>query len=123
MSRLLLDTARAPSLLQGAPLSGASPVYVAKLLAAFEKEFEQATRQFAAQPSSFVPQPLVEPLSDRELQIVNLLAEQRSNAEIAQTLMVSANTVKTHLRHIYEKLGVHDRRTAVVRARDLNLIS
>ena len=110
-------------LLQDALASGVSPVYVARLLAAFDAEFEPAFVQPTTQPPSFVPQPLIEPLSDRELQIVTLLAERRSNAEIAQEITVSVNTVKTHLRHIYEKLGVHDRRTAVARARDLNLIS
>ncbi len=66
--------------------------------------------------------PLIEPLSERELEIVSLLARRYTNAEIAQTLTVSVNTVKTHLRHIYEKLGVHDRREAVARARKFNLV-
>ncbi|UCG25892.1 MAG: hypothetical protein JSW55_07870, partial [Chloroflexota bacterium] len=65
---------------------------------------------------------LVEPLSERELEILRLLAQRHSNAEIAQALVVSPNTVKTHLRHIYEKLGVHDRWSAVARAHEIKIL-
>jgi LuxR family maltose regulon positive regulatory protein len=65
---------------------------------------------------------LVDPLSERQLEILRLLERRMTNAEIAQTLVLSPNTVKTHLRHIYEKLGVHDRRQAVSRARELGLL-
>jgi LuxR family maltose regulon positive regulatory protein len=81
---------------------------------------------FSAEQSTYQPtpalQPLVEPLSERELEILKLLAERQTNAEIAWAITVSVNTVKTHLRHIYEKLGVHDRRTAVIKANELNLL-
>jgi len=65
---------------------------------------------------------LADPLSDRELEILQMLREQYTNAEIAQELVLSVNTVKTHIKHIYEKLGVHNRKTAVSRARFLHLL-
>jgi LuxR family transcriptional regulator, maltose regulon positive regulatory protein len=76
----------------------------------------------AALDPTAVPAMLADPLSERQLEILRLLDQQMTNAEIAQALYLSPNTVKTHLRHIYEKLGVHDRRQAVARARVLRLI-
>ena len=66
--------------------------------------------------------PLVEPLSPRELDVLKLLAAGRSNAELARDLVVVEGTVKSHLIHIYGKLGVHTRTQAVARARDLGLL-
>jgi LuxR family maltose regulon positive regulatory protein len=63
-----------------------------------------------------------QPLTDRELEILQLLAKHQTNAEISQSLVISANTVKTHLQHIYEKLNVHNRRAAVNQARQLGLL-
>lgn len=65
---------------------------------------------------------LIEPLTDRELVVLGLLAKGKSNAEIADHLVVSRNTVKTHLSHIYGKLAVTSRTQALVRGRDLHLI-
>lgn len=67
-------------------------------------------------------QPLVEPLTARELEILSLMAQQRTNQEIADTLILSLNTVKWYARQIYGKLGVGARREAVSRARDLGLL-
>jgi LuxR family maltose regulon positive regulatory protein len=67
-------------------------------------------------------QPLVEPLSKRELEVLDLLAEGLTNAEIAQRLVVSVPTVKSHTRSIYGKLGVHSRKEAVAQARDLGIL-
>lgn len=67
-------------------------------------------------------QPLVEPLTDRELEILSHLAENRSNREIADALVLSLNTVKWYARQIYGKLGVGDRHQAVLRARELGLL-
>ncbi len=76
----------------------------------------------ALDPTAVSQEMLADPLSERQLEILRLLDQQMTNAEIAQALYLSPNTVKTHLRHIYEKLGVHDRRQAVARARVLRLI-
>ena len=66
--------------------------------------------------------PLLDELSDRELAVLRYLPTMLSNREIADELIVSVNTVKTHVRSIYAKLGTHDRRDAVRRARRLGLL-
>ena len=66
---------------------------------------------------------LLEPLSDRELAVLRFLPTMMSNAEIAAEMFVSVNTVKTHLKHVYRKLDVADRRDAVRRGRELHLLS
>jgi LuxR family maltose regulon positive regulatory protein len=68
-------------------------------------------------------QVLLEPLSERELAVLRFLPTMMSNAEIAGEMFVSVNTVKTHLKHIYRKLDVADRRDCVKRGRDLRLLS
>ena len=65
---------------------------------------------------------LIEPLTARELDVLRLLAAGRSTAELAAALFVEPSTVKTHLIHVYRKLGVHNRVQAVARARDLALL-
>jgi LuxR family maltose regulon positive regulatory protein len=67
--------------------------------------------------------PLLEPLSERELTVLRFLPTMLSNAEIASEMFVSPNTVKTHLKHVYRKLDVADRRQAVRRGRELHLLS
>jgi LuxR family maltose regulon positive regulatory protein len=66
---------------------------------------------------------LLEPLSERELTVLRFLPTMMSNAEIASEMFVSVNTVKTHLKHIYRKLDVSERREAVRRGRELHLLS
>ena len=73
-------------------------------------------------PAPTRTQPLVEPLSDRELEVLHLLAEGLSNPEIGQRLFISLPTVKSHTRNIYGKLGVHSRKQAVVQARALGIL-
>ena len=68
-------------------------------------------------------EPLLEPLSERELTVLRFLPTMMSNAEIASEMFVSVNTVKTHLKHIYRKLDVSERRDAVRRGRELHLLS
>jgi LuxR family maltose regulon positive regulatory protein len=67
-------------------------------------------------------QVLVDPLSERELEILRLIADGLLNKEIAQRLIISQATVKRHVANIYGKLGVHHRTEAVARARELNLL-
>ncbi len=65
----------------------------------------------------------VEPLSERELEVLRLIAEGLTNREIAARLALALSTVKVHTRNIYGKLDVHSRVQAVARARDLALLS
>ncbi|MFL5733904.1 MAG: LuxR C-terminal-related transcriptional regulator [Chloroflexia bacterium] len=65
---------------------------------------------------------LAEPLSEREIDVLRLLVSGLSGPEIASTLMVGTSTVKTHLKNIYGKLGVHNRVQAIQRARDLMIL-
>ena len=89
----------------------------ASLLAAFGDEGARGLT-----PAPPRTQPLVEPLSDRELEVLHLLAEGLSNPEIGQRLFISLPTVKSHTRNIYGKLGVHSRKQAVVQARVLGIL-
>ena len=68
------------------------------------------------------PQPLVDPLSERELQVLRLLDSELSGPDIARELFVSHNTVRTHTRHIFAKLQVTSRRAAVHQARAIGLL-
>ena len=68
------------------------------------------------------PEHLVEPLSERELEVLALLASGRSNKEIARDLFVAVGTVKTHTNNIYRKLGTKNRAEALARARSLKLL-
>ena len=69
------------------------------------------------------PAPLTEPLTDREMGVLRLLPSMRSNTEIADELFISVNTVKVHLKSLYRKLDVPNRRDAVRRGHTLRLIS
>ncbi|MBN1658052.1 MAG: hypothetical protein JXA93_06600 [Anaerolineae bacterium] len=105
---------------------GAADDYAAHLLAAFPSQTDRQDRELPIAPHSAAPPPisapLVEPLSEREVEVLELLCAGYTNQEIAATLYVSVNTVKTHLRNIYGKLGVGSRRAAATLARDLSLI-
>ena len=68
-------------------------------------------------------QPLLDPLSERELDVLRLLGTDLSGPEIARELVVSLNTVRTHQKHIYAKLGVSNRRAAVRQGDELKLLS
>ena len=68
-------------------------------------------------------QPLLDPLSQRELEVLQLLAGGASNQEIALALVVAPGTVKLHMSHILSKLGVKSRTQAILRARDLGLLT
>ena len=91
--------------------------YVDKLLAAFSQPAAVPQSTFSTQQSS-----IVEPLSERELEVLKLLGTELSGPEIADRLSVSLNTVRTHTKNIYSKLDVNSRRAAIRRAEELGLL-
>jgi LuxR family maltose regulon positive regulatory protein len=98
---------------------GTAPDYVRRLLAAFPVvEPDQIDLAISQDQAS----DLIEQLSERELEVLQLIAEGLSNPEIASRLYLSINTVKVHSRNIYSKLGVHNRTQAVARARALGIL-
>ena len=100
-------------LLEAALRHKISSNYVGRLLAALAP----------AAPISAVEHGLIDPLSERELDVLRLLASDLGGPEIARELVVSLNTVRTHTKNIYNKLGVNNRRAAVSRAEDLHLLT
>jgi LuxR family maltose regulon positive regulatory protein len=104
-----------------------APNQLEKILKAFEDinatAVTKASVPDASSPSTPTPQPLIEPLSNRELEILELLAKRFQNKEIAEKLFISPNTVRTHLQNIYQKLNTSNRRQAVDRAFDLGILS
>jgi LuxR family transcriptional regulator, maltose regulon positive regulatory protein len=84
---------------------------------------QQLLNRFPSDRPAEKPIGLVEPLSDREIEVLKLVAEGLSNQEIAARLYLSLRTVKFHTSNIYGKLGVKSRTEAVAKARDLRLLS
>jgi LuxR family transcriptional regulator, maltose regulon positive regulatory protein len=113
-------------LLHAAAARGIAPSYVEKLLAALPKTMndERGTMkaESTAHRSSFIVHRLVEPLSARELEVLRLMAAGDDNAQIATALVVAISTVKSHINHIFGKLGVRNRVEAVRRAQELKLL-
>jgi LuxR family maltose regulon positive regulatory protein len=92
--------------------------YISKLLAAFESEDEKGWgKSFQSTTQS-----LIEPLSQRELEILQLVALGLSNREISERLFLALNTIKGHNRRIFNKLQVQRRTEAIARARELDLL-
>ena len=106
-------------LLSEAAVQGVMPAYVARLVGAFEAE-KQASASISHR--SPTPQPLIEPLSQRELEVLQLIADGLSNREIAARLFLAEVTVKGHNQRIFGKLQVQRRTEAVARARELGLL-
>ena len=73
--------------------------------------------------NSSATQPVFEPLTGREREILGLLAQGYSGPEIGERLTISLNSVKTHMQHLYVKLGVNTKRQAVNRAQELGLVT
>jgi LuxR family maltose regulon positive regulatory protein len=121
---------------EGAPMAGLlaqvakreSPVagYAATLLAAFPRTEGQGLRAESPESLHSVLSPqssaLVEPLSERELEVLRLIADGHSNQAIADRLVVAVSTVKRHISNIYGKLDVQSRTQALLRARELRLL-
>ena len=68
------------------------------------------------------PSPLLEPLSERELEVLRILPTNLTTPEIAGELVISVNTVRTHIKSIYSKMGVHSRSEAVKAAKERSLL-
>ena len=112
--RIFVDEGRPmASLLRALAKHGIAPSYVRRLLAAVDKTQETAPIQ----------RTMIEPLSERELDVLRLLGSDLDGPDIARELVVSLNTVRTHTKNIYAKLGVNNRRAAVRRAQELDLLS
>jgi LuxR family maltose regulon positive regulatory protein len=92
--------------------------YIGKLLEALGAPFTAATRVHVRGPAELV----LDPITERELEVLKLLDSDLSNREIAARLFVSLATVKTHTKHLYRKLGVRARHQAVARAKELRLL-
>jgi LuxR family maltose regulon positive regulatory protein len=106
-------------LLHEAAGRGISPEYTSRLLAAFPDSESRPTA--SAKPQEPESQ-MVEPLSERELEVLRLLTTHLSSTEIAEELIISANTVRSHIKHIYSKLNAHGRTDAIQRAKELHLL-
>ena len=87
-----------------------APAFVDTLLEAFTSETEMAIS------------PLSEPLSEREVEILRLMAKGLTSPQIAENLIVAVSTVRSHRKHIYRKLDVHSRYEAIERAKALDLL-
>jgi len=99
-------------LLEEAAKHRSAPNYARQLLTAFGKSEDRTP----------VKQGLIEPLSERELEVLRLLRTDLDGPEIASKLFVSLNTLRTHTKNIYSKLGVNNRRAAIRRAEELDLL-
>jgi LuxR family transcriptional regulator, maltose regulon positive regulatory protein len=109
-----------------AAIAGA-PGYVSLLLAAIAAEPNSGPGDIAAtapapRPPDVLSAGLYEPLTERELEVLRLIAAGRSNAQVAQALVIALSTVKTHTNSIFGKLGVTSRTQAIARAHELRLL-
>ncbi len=108
-------------LLSEAAAHGILPDYIGKLLAAFEAEKRKVEDKPDLSPAPSA-QPLSEPLSQRELEVLHFIAQGLTNREISERLFLALDTVKGHNRKIFDKLQVQSRTEAVARARELGLL-
>jgi LuxR family transcriptional regulator, maltose regulon positive regulatory protein len=105
-------------LLAAAAAEGRMPDYLGKVRTVLEAEEQQRANTGARPPAQL----LFEPLSRRELEILQLMAQGRSNQEMSERLFLALDTVKGHTRSIFGKLQVHRRTEAVARAREFGLL-
>ncbi|HSN23862.1 MAG TPA: LuxR C-terminal-related transcriptional regulator, partial [Methylomicrobium sp.] len=117
--RIFLDEGSSMmQLLREAAAREIMPDYTGKLLAVFKAEKRKSEGKSPLPPT----QPLIEPLSQRELEILHLIALGLSNRQIGERLFLALDTVKGHNRKIFDKLQVQSRTEAIARARELGLL-
>ncbi|MEO8289356.1 MAG: LuxR C-terminal-related transcriptional regulator, partial [Chloroflexota bacterium] len=120
-------------LLQEGVTSRMMPEYAGRLLTALRTEQQESTGEspIPTTPTSPVPaavqapatsQALIEPLSEREVEVLRLFRSELTGPEMASELVIALSTLRTHTKRIYSKLGVNTRRAAVKRAVELGLI-
>jgi len=120
--RIFLDKGDTMStLLQLADDRDISSSYVAKLQTALHR-VEDIEVKTVPTPKTNTTEHLLDPLSKRELEVLQTLAEGLSNKEIARKLFLSVSTVKVHTHHIYRKMDVNSRTEAIAKARSLNIL-
>ena len=113
--RIFIDEGKTmEELLRQLTFRGIHEAYINNLLTAYEPGGASVVYP--------INQPLIEPLSKRELQVLRLLGTELTGPEIAQELTVSLNTMRTHTKNIYSKLDFNNSQAAVYRAGELNLI-
>jgi LuxR family maltose regulon positive regulatory protein len=117
MARLLCKAAR----------RGVAVEQISRLLTAFGAELEQEKGTLCSEQKRYLSTPAadetwIEPLTKRQMEVLELLAKGMTNPEIAERLFISLPTVKSHTRSIYGKLGVHNRKEAVARARTSGIL-
>ncbi|MFH2113785.1 MAG: LuxR C-terminal-related transcriptional regulator [Spirochaetota bacterium] len=120
--RLFLDEGKPiERLLIQAGAKGTAPAYVNRLLSAFTLEW-RIRDEAGAESSASRSQGLIDPLSQRELEVLSLIDQGLSNNEIGERLFLALDTIKGHNRRIFEKLDVKRRTEALARARELGLL-
>ena len=120
IKRLTVQTSKMAS--QGNGLGLLTRNYLDGLIKAFEKDSQVKKPGEAPERAINLANPAVESLTERELEVLQLVAQGLSNAEIASQLVFAASTAKQHLKNIYGKLNVHNRTQAVSRGRELGLL-
>jgi LuxR family maltose regulon positive regulatory protein len=120
MAGLLGKLATSPAQAQAAAASPLVRGHLDRLVDGFQRQGLAVLAR--PRPGGAMAPGLVEPLSARELEVLSLLADGRSNQAIAEELVISLDTVKRHVSHVLDKLGAANRTQAVSRARDLRLL-
>jgi len=108
------------ALLEQAAARGLTPTYTTKLLAATRTRWQRGDSRDLSSPVG--TSALVEPLTEREREVLRLLAAGASNAEIARGLVVAVSTVHTHVHNILAKMNVRRRTQAIAKAKELSLL-
>ena len=118
MQGLLTSLSKSPSIVKKGDPSPVSSTYLTKILAAFPQSVDKPLTAGMHAPDLYK----LDPLSERELEVLQLIKDGLSNSEIAEKLFISLNTVKTHTKKINQKLNVSSRTQAIARAQQWGLI-